>query len=290
MRIRQIELFLRVCELGSISRAAEQLHIAQPALGLQIRNLEQIFGAELVTRHSRGVRPTQAGELVLEMAHDILARVAQTRADVRATAPAKPRTVVIGLSPSMAGMLASRILAEGAQCLPGVTLRLVEELSHILVEWAETERLDLALAYNVPETTRLHCAAILREELFLVTAAPGPAGPVRLADVLASPLALPGESDSVRRTVDAAAASLDLPLDIRIRIAVDDGDQAGGGGRTRGHRPALGHRPARDRGRRTGRPPDRGSGAVAYACTSCNCRTGRSRRSRRCWPAWRWAS
>ena len=221
MRVRQLELFVRVCELGSISRAAERLNIAQPALGLQIRQLEHSFGAELITRHSRGVQPTAAGAVVLAMARDIIARVAQTRAEVRAGPSAGVRTVTVGLSPSMTAMLASRILSEGAERLPRVTLHLVEELSHILVEWAEAGRLDVALAYNVPEAIRLRRTALLCEELFLVTApqsAPVPAGPVALIDVLATKLALPGEADSVRRTVEAGAASLDLPLCISFEL------------------------------------------------------------------------
>ena len=218
MRIRQLELFVRVCELGSISRAAERLKIAQPALGLQIRNLEHAFGTELIIRHSRGVQPTTAGHVVLGMAQDILARVAQAKTAVRSATNAGPRTVVVGLSPSMAAMLASQILAEGSAHLPGITLRLVEELSHILVEWIETERLDLALAYNAPEAGRLYRTPILREELFLVTAPNGVTGPVSLAEVLGLRLALPGETDSVRRTVEAAAAALGLPLEISFEL------------------------------------------------------------------------
>ncbi len=218
MRIRQLELFVRVCELGSISRAAEQLNIAQPALGLQLRDLEHAFGAKLLVRHSRGVTPTAAGQQVLMMAGDVMARIAQARAEVRSSAAAGQRTVTVGLSPSMASMLASRILAAGAEMLPGVTLHLVEELSHVLLEWAVAGRLDLALAYNVSDCNRLHSTALLREELFMITASPAPAGPVSLAEVLAAKLALPGGSDSVRRTVEEGASSLGLPLRVSFEL------------------------------------------------------------------------
>lgn len=210
MRLRQLELFVRVCELGSISQAAKRLHIAQPALGQQIRGLEHDFGADLITRHSRGVRPTAAGRVVLAMAREVLARVEQARTELRGTA--QPHTVTVGLSPSLAAMLASRILSDGAERLPGVTLRLVEELSHVLAEWAGTGRLDLALAYNAPDDSRLRRTALLQEELFLVTAPPAPAAPITLRDVLTAKLALPGAADSVRRTVEAAASGLGLTL------------------------------------------------------------------------------
>lgn len=218
MRIRQLELFVRVCELGSISQAAERLNIAQPALGLQIRQLEHAFGAKLIIRHSRGVTATAAGERVLTMAADVMARIAQTRAEVRNGAKAGQRTVMVGLSPSMASMLAGRILTAGAEALPGITLRLVEELSHILLEWAEAGRLDLALAYNVPDSHRLHRTALLQEELFMMTCSPAPDGPVPLTEVLAAKLALPGGADSVRRAVEDAAASLGLALRVSFEL------------------------------------------------------------------------
>lgn len=210
MRLRQLELFVHVCELGSISRTAERLHIAQPALGQQIRGLEHDFGTDLITRHSRGVRPTAAGRVVLAMAREILARVEQARIELRSGA--QPHTVTVGLSPSLAAMLASRILSEGAERLPGVTLRLVEELSHVLAEWTGMGRLDLALAYNAPDDSRLHRTALLQEELFLVTTPPAPATPIALRDVLTAKLALPGAADSVRRTMEAAASGLGLAL------------------------------------------------------------------------------
>lgn len=216
MRLRQLELFVRVCELGSISRTAERFHIAQPALGQQIRGLERDFGADLITRHSRGVRPTAAGRVVLAMAREILARVEQARTELRSGA--QPRTVTVGLSPSLAAMLAGRILSEGAARLPGVTLRLVEELSHVLAEWAGMGRLDLALAYNAPHDSHLHRTALLQEELFLVTAPPAPATPITLRNVLTAKLALPGAADSVRRTVEAAVSSLGLTLAVSFEL------------------------------------------------------------------------
>lgn len=218
VRTRQLELFIRVCELGSISRAAEQLHIAQPALGMQIRHLEHEFGAELITRHSRGVQPTPAGSLVLDAARDILRRVQEVRAAVKAGPQSTLRTVTVGLSPSMATMLASRVITEAATRLHGVTVHLVEELSHILTEWAQTDRLDLALAYSV-SGARLKLTPLLRERLFLVTARGArDDAPVDLAEALTGPLALPGENDSVRATVEAAAGANGLGLSVRYEI------------------------------------------------------------------------
>ncbi len=66
MRFRQLECFERVCELGSITQAASTLNVAQTALGLQIRQLEDEMGCPLLSRTSRGVAPTDAGRIFLD--------------------------------------------------------------------------------------------------------------------------------------------------------------------------------------------------------------------------------
>src|SRR6185369_236810 len=72
MTLRQLRYFTRIVEAGNITRAAEQLYVAQPALGMQIRQLEESLGVELLERHSRGVSPTRAGQALYERACEIL--------------------------------------------------------------------------------------------------------------------------------------------------------------------------------------------------------------------------
>ena len=69
MNLRQLKYFVGVVEAGNMTRAAEQLHVAQTALGMQIRQLEEDLGVALLVRHSRGVEPTKAGALLLARAH-----------------------------------------------------------------------------------------------------------------------------------------------------------------------------------------------------------------------------
>ena len=61
MNLRQLRYFVSVVEAGNMTRAAEQLHVAQTALGMQIRQIEEDLGVALLVRHSRGVEPTKAG-------------------------------------------------------------------------------------------------------------------------------------------------------------------------------------------------------------------------------------
>ncbi len=60
MNLRQLRYFVKVVEVGSMTRAAEQLFVAQPALGVQVKALEERLGVELLVRHSRGVAPNSS--------------------------------------------------------------------------------------------------------------------------------------------------------------------------------------------------------------------------------------
>ena len=85
MNLRQLRYFVSVVETGSMTRAAEQLHVAQTALGMQIRQIEEDLGVALLVRHSRGVEPTKAGRLLHERA-----------------AGARPRRIPNGVAAAMA--------------------------------------------------------------------------------------------------------------------------------------------------------------------------------------------
>lgn len=220
MRFRQLECFVRACELGSFSRAAEQLNVAQPALGLQIRNLEHDFGVVLLVRSSRGVSPTRAGELLLVWARDVIQGTREVKERLRSEAQADVDTLSLGLSPSMTYLLAGTIVEEAGRSMPGLRLRVSEGLSHLLVEWVESARIDLALVTGFMEKPTLSQTPMLQEHLHLVTAASrNGKGPITFAEALALPLAMPGENDALRRIVEGEARKAELPLTVTYEIA-----------------------------------------------------------------------
>src|SRR5690606_13813637 len=97
---RQLRYFVKVAELGNMTKAESALNVAQPALGLQIRQLEDMLGTPLLERHSRGVEMTAAGQLLYERALEILSLFEKAEADVRALKGTRQETLRLGITHS----------------------------------------------------------------------------------------------------------------------------------------------------------------------------------------------
>src|SRR2546423_13957377 len=105
MELRSIEYFVQIAEEGSITRAADKLGIAQPALTRRIKQLEEELGAPLLVRLPRGVRLSASGRDFLEHARKVLVEVSRARDQVRGNARSVKGRVVIGTSPTLAPLL-----------------------------------------------------------------------------------------------------------------------------------------------------------------------------------------
>lgn len=214
MRLRQLEYFVQVCETGSITRAAQALNVAQPALGLQIRSLEQELGAPLLIRTPRGTATTPAGDIVLEEARIILNRMRELRRKLRDAAVQRP--IILGLTPSLTTLLTGRLLGALTQEKPPLKLQLFEEFSHMLIDRVEHGQLDMALAYGAPADRFPDREPLLREVLFFVCCPGSPfdrPGPLPFRDLAKAEFVMPGEDDLVRRLVEEALSRNDLTLD-----------------------------------------------------------------------------
>lgn len=219
MNLRQLRYFAKIVEIGNMTKAAAELLVAQPALGMQVRQLEEDLGVALLQRHSRGVTPTPAGTLLYERARDILERVEATRREVAALAPDTAEPVRLGLTPSLMLYLGPDIAVRLRETLPQVLLSMVEEMSHVLVERLAREELDLALAYGVPEHPALARLPLHHEDLVLVALPSGaPGRPVTLAEALEERLAIPERRDVVRETVARAADSAGLEVRMAYEV------------------------------------------------------------------------
>lgn len=205
--LKRLEYFAKVAEQRNITRAAEQLHIAQPALGMHIRELEAAFGVTLLERHSRGVEPTAAGELLLERTAEIFELLERTQDDLRCVATSAPTRFKLGMTTSIMQLIASDLLLSTQEHYPGVALQLHENPSFLLVDALVRREVDAILAYSVQPHPELTLTPVLKERVLFVTKA-GEAGGEGWADmdeVLAHELVLGGERDVARQLVEQAA-------------------------------------------------------------------------------------
>jgi LysR family nitrogen assimilation transcriptional regulator len=168
MNLRQLRYFTRIVEAGNITRAAEQLFVAQPALGMQIRQLEDSLGVELLSRHSRGVAPTRAGQALYERACEILSLVEQAEQQVAAAGRFDSEVVVLGLTNGFMNIVGRELILKARQSLPRVRLEIVEERSAVLVDVLERHEIDMALAYEVHERPGLVRVPLVEEEMLFV--------------------------------------------------------------------------------------------------------------------------
>jgi LysR family transcriptional regulator, nitrogen assimilation regulatory protein len=219
MNLRQLRYFVSVVEAGNMTRAAEQLHIAQTALGMQIRQLEEDLGLALLIRHSRGVEPTKAGSLLHHRAVTILKLVEETRKEVAACGREDNEAVRLGITPALMLTVGVELALIVREELPQVFLSLVEAMSHVLSEMLTRDEVDFILCYDVPDLPQFSRIALLQDDLVLVTL-PGPrkGEPIAFVDALEESLAMPEQGDTVRSAVTRLARDLGLELKIAHEV------------------------------------------------------------------------
>lgn len=222
MNLVQLRYFVRVAEMGSFSKAAIELDVAQPALSRQVRLLETDLRVTLLQRTGRGVLLTEAGKRLYDHAIGILQLVAHAREDLSANRDEATGRIVIGLPPSMGRMLTLPLVDAFKQHLPKARLAIVEGLSAHIVEWISTGRVDLGLVHNPDANPAIETLHVLDEPLCLVSAARGAARkqpPMPLAELATLPLVLPEHSHAIRKLLETQAALGGLKLNIAYEVS-----------------------------------------------------------------------
>lgn len=220
MDVRQLRYFKEIVEAGSFTRAADRVRVAQPALGLQIRKLEDELGVSLLHRHSRGVEPTEAGVVLLGHANAILKQIEQAQRDVADLSGVPRGSVVLGITPTASALLATRLIRTCRDLYPGVSLNLFEGLSEEVMRRLSDNSLDMGFSYNPGAAKGIATEPLLTEDLFLV-GAPGAGDPgdkISFRAVCKRSLILPSRGFGLRECVENAARDAELNLQITFEI------------------------------------------------------------------------
>lgn len=221
MRIRQLESFVCVCELGSITQAAATLNIVQPALGAQISALEDELGVQLLDRGRRGTTVTPAGEYFLVEAKKMLEQVSTIKKTIRTFAPNEKVHLSVGLTTSLSAMLAGALAQELSNLSSSVSVQVVEDMSHILGERIARGDLDFALAFNVPDHKAIRKRPVLQESVFFIAGANSAFGldePIDMEELAKAIFVIPTEKGQIIHLLKEEMSRFGLPLKVAYQI------------------------------------------------------------------------
>jgi LysR family transcriptional regulator, transcription activator of glutamate synthase operon len=211
MELRQLRYFAAVAAHRHFTRAAEELHVAQPGLSQQIRRLEGELGLDLFVRSTRRVSLTEAGELLLPRAQRVMAELDDARAELEQLTGLMRGSVRIGALP-LAPLDLPGMLAEFRRRHPGVSVYMHEETLGGMLAKIRSDELDLGFAFADQQTAGPDVEfELLFEEELVAVAAPSHrlAGRRRLAlkTLAGEPLIGFRRDSALRGTADRALAA-----------------------------------------------------------------------------------
>lgn len=229
MDFKQIEYFVQVAELGSFTRAASVLRVAQPALSRQVRALEVELRQPLLLRNGRGVTLTAAGQRLLAHGRGILQQVERAKLDLEDQRGAATGLLSVGLAPSISRTCTAPLVEAFRSAFPRATLTVVEGLSTYSLEWLAQGRIDCAVIYNATPAAAFELRPVLEEQLYLVSAQRGapaakPASasrkpaPIDLKALAACELAIPSRPHAIRMRLETTLAEAGLKPRVGLEI------------------------------------------------------------------------
>jgi LysR family transcriptional regulator, benzoate and cis,cis-muconate-responsive activator of ben and cat genes len=192
MELRHLRYFVGVAEQENVSRAALKLHLSQPALSRQMRDLEDELGFLLLTRGAKSVRLTEAGRAFLTEARAVLQRVEDAVKTARAVATGARGELHIGYAPSLTARFLPRALRAFQAESPGVRVKLHDLSTEEMLAGLREGALQMAFVVRLPALLRgLRFEELARDSFCLAVAPKHPlAGrrTVKLAEIAREPL------------------------------------------------------------------------------------------------------
>ncbi|MFJ2985257.1 MULTISPECIES: LysR family transcriptional regulator [unclassified Pseudomonas] len=215
MDVVQLKTLIHVAELGSLSKASDRLHIAQPALSRQIRQLEKELGVYLFERHGRGMIITEAGSGVLQHATRIMDELEAIRSSVSGAQGSFRGAVAIGTTPTIAEIMTVRLVKRIREEHPDLSIRISSAFSGYLLDWIQRGELELAVSYDLEPLHTLRIVPVMMENLVLV--GPPNAGlkmdqAINFSALAHEGMVLPSPRHGLRKIMDRCAADLGFKL------------------------------------------------------------------------------
>lgn len=219
MELKQLRAFLTVAETGNVTRAAEALHIVQPAVSRQLMQLEEDLGVELFRRERHGMVLTDAGEELVGYARRALLELERARAQIGAANGEVAGVVTVGLLPSTIDVLAQPLVEAVSARFPNIQLRVSMGYAGTMLKWLASGEVDVALLYGAEGNPDVLRTPLVEEPLWVI----GPPDAqlhrkraVPLRELAKHPVVLPSAPHGLRTLIEHACAVEKVQLDVRV--------------------------------------------------------------------------
>jgi DNA-binding transcriptional LysR family regulator len=215
MDLRRLEVFAKVAELGSFSRAAEALLLTQPTVSEHVRALEDDLAVQLLDRLGRTTTPTPAGQVLLGYARRILALTREARQAVDQFQGRMRGQLIVGGSTIPGEYVLPALIGQFKQRYPDISISLLVGSSRQVSEWVEDGRVELGLVGARPTSRALLAHELMPDELVVVVPGSHPwAGraDVVLSEVASEPLVVRERGSGSREALERALGDVGAAL------------------------------------------------------------------------------
>lgn len=206
MLLRHIRYFLAVAEQGNFTRAAEALHVSQPTLSQQIKQLEETLGTLLFDRSGRAVRLTDAGVAWMRYAQLALQDLDAGARAIHDVATLERGNLRLAMTPTFTAYLVGPVIDAFYRRYPGVTLSIHEMTQDRIEALLAEDRLDLGIAFGQAQLADIEAEDLFRESLNMVVGSNHPLAqrlePLKAQAFEQQPLALLSEDFATRQFID----------------------------------------------------------------------------------------
>lgn len=207
MNLNHLRVFASVAEHGSLTRAARELNVSQPAISKQLGDLEEDLGTQLVDRLPRGVRLTEAGEVLLTHAQRILQAERAAQQDLRDLRGLGRGKLSVGASTTVGSYLVPSLMGELHRQHPGVQLDLTIANTAAVQSAVLENRCDVGLIEGFVSSDLLAVETLIADDMIGIAAPSHPAlqkTPLRAAALSELPLLMREQGSGSREVVEAA--------------------------------------------------------------------------------------
>jgi DNA-binding transcriptional LysR family regulator len=220
MDLRRLEIFAKVAELGSFSRAAEALFLTQPTISEHVRALEDELGVQLLDRLGRGATPTPAGQLLLAYARRMLTLSREAHQALERFQGRMSGELVVGGSTIPGEYVLPALVGQFKAKYPDISISLLIGSTRQVSDWLDEGRVEVGVVGARPAARTLAARELMADELVVVVAATHPwarRGTITLADLQTEPMVVRERGSGSRDAVEHALHEAGIaPATLRV--------------------------------------------------------------------------